>query len=80
MLSLNVDATHIRFNGSWSTLTKSANADAFWLQRNAPPSGWMHIPKYPTLTSSRAEPTMFDIAVVTPGCTCAGSKTGGYFW
>lgn len=29
MLSLKVDATQIRFNGSWSTLTKSARADAF---------------------------------------------------
>ena len=80
MLSLNVEATQIRFSGSWSTLTRSARADAFWLQRKAPLSGWMQMPKYPTLTSSCAEPTMLEIAVVTPGWTWAGSKTGGYSW
>lgn len=30
--SLNVDATQIRFKGSWSTVTISANAVAFELQ------------------------------------------------
>lgn len=77
MLSLNVEATHIKFRGSWSTDTCDAKLVALFEQRNAPPSGFMQIPKYPTLTSRCAWPTIFAIAVVTPGSTCEGAKFGG---
>lgn len=77
MLSLNVEATHIKFKGSWSTDTCVAKLVALFEQRNAPPSGFMQIPKYPTRTSRCAWPTMLAIAVVTPGSTCEGAKFGG---
>ena len=79
MLFLKVVATQMRFNGSWSMVICSANWVALLLQRKLPPSGFMQIPKYPTRTSSIALPTMFDIAVTTPGSTCEESNTGVYF-
>lgn len=79
MLFLNVVATQMRFNGSWSMVICSANCVALLLQRKLPPSGFMQMPKYPTRTSSIAFPTMFDIAVTTPGSTCEESNTGVYF-
>lgn len=45
MLSLNVLATQIKFNGSWSTLTCPARLLALLLHRNDPPSGLTHMPK-----------------------------------
>lgn len=77
MLSLNVEATQIRFKGSWSTDTCVAKLVALFEHRNEPPSGFMQMPKYPTLTSSCACPTIFAIAVVTPGSTCDAAKFGG---
>ena len=77
ILSLKVLATHIKFNGSWSTETWAASAEALLEQRKEPPSGLMQMPKYPTLTSNCARPTIFAMAVVTPGSTCAGSNVGG---
>jgi len=75
---LNVLATHIRLSGSWSMLTRSASAVALLLHMKAPSSTCMQIPKYPTLTLRSALPTMLAIAVVTPGSTWVGLKTGGY--
>ncbi len=45
MLSLNVLATHTRFNGSWSTLSCSASAVALLLHKKSPPAGLTHTPK-----------------------------------
>lgn len=74
--SLNVDATHIKLRGSWPTVTVSANAVALALQIYDPSSGWTQIPKNPTLTSNSAPPTTFDVAVTTPGSTCAALNKG----
>lgn len=46
MLSLNVWATHIRFRGSWSTLTCAAREEALALHNQEDPSGFIQIPKY----------------------------------
>ena len=78
--SLNVSAIQIRFSGSWSMLICSASRVALLEQRNEPPSGLMHSPKYPTRTSSMALPTILAMAAVTPGSTCAGSYVGVYDW
>jgi hypothetical protein len=67
--SLNVWATQIKFSGSWSTVTRSASAVALLLHMKALPLYWMQMPKYPTRTRRLALPTMFAMAVVTPGST-----------
>lgn len=41
----NVDATQIKFSGSWSARSTLARIVAFELQINEPPSGWMQMPK-----------------------------------
>ena len=45
MLSLKVLATHIKFNGSWSTDICAARALALLEQRKAPPDGLTQMPK-----------------------------------
>lgn len=42
------------------------------------PSGVVQMPKYPTRTSSTAEPTMFLIAETVAGDACDGAYTGLY--
>lgn len=69
MAVLNVLATQIRFSGSCSELTMSAREVLFSLQSQLPPFVAIQMPKYPTRTLRLALPTMFAIAVVTPGCT-----------
>jgi hypothetical protein len=59
-------------------LTWFARLVALLLHNHAPPSGLMQMPKYPTLASSRAVPTILAMAVWTLKFVCAVDGVGGY--
>ena len=76
MLSLNVSATQIKFNGSWLCGICAASELAFAEHSQLPPSAFTQMPKNPTRASSCASPTMLPMAREVEGSTCAVSNSG----